>query len=301
MKSILTFICTLLLSSLSFANSKTIIIVKNSDYKNTVTFEDSVHENKAADDIKYILEKMSPELKVKTLEMESLDQLEEKIKLEIKESSLRGIVFIGHGNSEAYALNKDEIYSPDKKLAQYLTNILKSSFVSDDFFLYFEGCSMAKGDHNSFQSRLFQYLATQTLGNKNIELIAHLNIVDLKGGQYIAPSIFDRFFVNSKIGPIAQTIQALPSKWLGAYGPTISNVVVAFGIAILARVTGHQDLAPLGLLSVLVLNTVSQSTSKLAKSINSSGSSKGFAYELLEQHLVRPNNKCKILFKTTSN
>ncbi len=292
-------VALLLLTSLNVKAGKTEIIylIHNNNEAKDVMLEDSEYRGSDIENLSEWLKEINPNLEIKTLPLNSLFDLSKEIKANLGDGKLRGVVFMGHGNNTSYAFSNEEVFSGDKKLIEIIQPLLSKTMTADKLLLYFSGCSMG-GGKESFQEALISSLAKAENNKVDVEIIAHIHSVNLKGGAYARPTFIDRFLIKSKIGIFVERFQLLPARFVGGYAPTVMNILVAIGIPGILALTGHPtEYAPAFLLAVPIMSMMSVSATKLGYSKGFTDKAKGFVFDLLQKNLNSPAaNSCSKLF-----
>lgn len=289
----------------SSERQEVIYIVYNADPKNDVSFSDSYHGFEGMEKLKDWMHDIAPHVSVDYLALDSMYNLSESVQKKLGHNILRGLVFVGHGNSDVYAFSKKEIFSGDKKIIDILTETIEATNSAKEFLIYFSGCSTgsrAGSFHNSLAISLHRYLSSQsTIKTKQlpdeIDLVAHETSTDpTKGVQLARPFQFDRFLIRSKIAVSVEKFSSYPAKFIGAYGPTLTNIFVVISTAVVAKLSGHADWAPAGFLLVLILKHIASTASMMAAKANISAirseTTRDFAHSLITDSIFK---RCEII------
>jgi hypothetical protein len=306
------FLLLLLLAPQTSFSAEKIFLIYNAKSNEDVTFADAEHLTSKLDSVADTLQSFDSNIKIIRLPLTSLSHLGEEIKQHSDGSRdvIRGLVFEGHGNESVYAFSGKEIYSGRGQIKTILQKTFQSNNLAPNLLLYFSGCAMGSGK-NSFQENLVESLieikwaaenseSEKSLANVKLDVIAHENSVNLKGGQWNRPTIIDRISIDSKIGLVLHRYQSLPNRLVGAYGPTFSNLFTVIAVGLLAKYFNANDLAPLGLFLVPIINGLADSVGKVGYSMNINEKVKGYAHDLLKRSLTKSSNmsgeQCRNLF-----
>lgn len=293
-------VALVLLASLSAKadQSEIIYLVYNNNESKDVMVEDSMHIDASLESLKELLKEMNSNLEIRPLPLNSLFDLPKEIKTNLGKSKLRGVVFMGHGNNTSYAFSNEEIFGGNKKIIEIIKPLLSKTITADKLLLYFSGCSMG-GGKSSFQEELISSLAKIENNKIDVEIIAHIYSINMKGGAHSRPSFIDRIAIKTKIGIFVERFMLLPSRFVGGYAPTVMNVLVGVGIPGLLLLTGNSSKYDMAFLFIVVpaMSILSGSASKLGYSKGFTDNAKGFVFDLLKNNLSNPYaNSCNKLF-----
>ncbi len=261
-----------------------VFMVYNSDPSKDVMVVD--HKNNLLK-VKYLtalFKKINPNLELIPLPLATILKLPEEVKKKMDGAKLRGLVFFGHGSETSYAFSNFEYYTGYSELVFLIQKILEQNKVSSKFLLYFNGCLMANG-RRSFQESLMQSLLRKEVEGTEIEIIAHENSTNIKGGQWLPPNKLERYLINSKVGMALYRFHKVSESIVGGYSPLVMNSVLALGVpGLIWALDGSLAFLPLGYALTHVVDFGSNSVGKLGIARNSASRVKGYVFDLLNDH-----------------
>lgn len=280
----------------------------NNEPKNNIAYEDALHLHTSILAIESTIKNIDPSLSIEILPLLSMSELSSEIhnKMQLNDS-VRGFIFMGHGNSQYYAFSRNEVYDSDGDLVSHINKASSQNKFSELVTIYFPGCDMAHGQ-NSFQEKLALNLNsnlqtdtknTQASQISKYEVIAHDRPVNLIGGQWTKPNWFDYFIKMTRVGGWLYAIQNFPNRWAGLYGPTLGNAIFLFAGYGAAQVLEAPDLNASGLLLVFLMKFIAPSIHKSGSLARSKGKEKDFVQNLLVKSLdgKTTSRECRALFR----
>lgn len=293
-----TIFASLLLFGKSAHSLDRVIVVYNSDPKAVFTPEDTQSDERNYDFIKTVFAKEFHDIEVERVAIESKEELERAIIQ--SEKPLRGIIFLGHGNQDIYALNSKLVFSGDQNLPKLLGDALMRTTLSHKLVLYFGGCMMGRQSEKglNFQESLYRSLVDRLPEGlrSRIEVIAHANPVEMGTPALTQAGFIERFFYKSGIGHLLQRFDMIFTKISGPYGPTLANFSLV-GAAVLG-VTGfpefRESIVALMFGTILLKNMSARSLGLFGHALSSSGKKDGSVRDLFNSSITK--FQCSHLF-----
>lgn len=254
--------------------------------------------------LKQSLSEINPDLDVESMAVNSLEEILTSIAS--TQEPLRGVIFLGHGNAKAYALNSNA-YFGGKTFARKLYQTLSSRPWAERLLIYFSGCMMGKSGESNFQERFFAELQDKLpdLKKDKLDVVAHSYLSNSGYNPLSEPGTFERLAYRTGIGPLAQRISvSLSPRLVGSYSfQTVHGLMLLSSVAVIAYAfhgqNYFQSYAPesvvLSFAGVIAHIFAARSPGYFGRRLSLSQPQTGSIADLLREGLE--SNRCESVFR----
>ncbi len=207
----------------SVAQADDVLIFYNSDSKLAISRHDGALITHNSELLAKRIKSINPELNVRLEPIASFQEVPNI--LSSVTDKIRGVVFVGHGNSDVYALNNQNRLG-GSEMAE-LMQLLPREKVADRLTFYFLGCQMAKEGTNNFQRRFTERVMLQLPLDRRvgIDVIAHTSMSAYK--SFNDPNFIHSASYKSGLGRWAEKI----TQNKGFVWPNLSFLMATSGAA----------------------------------------------------------------------
>lgn len=187
------------------AKADDVLIFFNSDTKRTISRHDGALITHNAEVLAKEIKKLNPELNIRLEPVPSIRDASYLL-AQVKEK-VRGVVFIGHGNSQVFALNTSNQASGAQM--SYALEYLPRDKIAEKLTVYFLGCEMGRPDKHkiNFQEQFYEnYMRnfTNSATRPVVDVIAHTSMSAHK--SFKEPNAIEAYSYKSGVGRWAENI-----------------------------------------------------------------------------------------------
>lgn len=208
------------------ASADDVLIFYNNDASAAISRHDGAlitHNSKLlVEEIK----SFNPDLNVKLVPIANLREAADE--LQRSTEKVRGVVFVGHGNSQVFALNNESRGSGNDMAA--VMSYLPQEKISSKLTVYFLGCEMAKVQlRENFQQEFYRsYLSILPQEKRSsVDVIAHSSMSAHK--SFKEPNFIQKLAYRSGLGQLAEKI----TQSKGYVMPNLYFLMASTGVAAL--------------------------------------------------------------------